>query len=93
VSAPDRLSRIRVALETAFSPVDLEIEDQSAQHHGHEGAKSGKGHFRVAIVAAAFRDRNPVQRHRMVYAALAELLETDIHALSIDARPPAEHAT
>lgn len=82
----DRVSLIRTALEAAFAPVVLEIEDQSAQHRGHAGAKDGRGHFRVAIVAAAFRGKSPVQRHRLVYDALAALLATDIHALSIDAR-------
>ena len=82
----DRVARIRSALEAAFAPTVLEIEDQSAQHRGHAGAKDGKGHFRVAIRASAFRGKSPLQRHRLVYDALAALLETDIHALSIDAR-------
>ena len=90
MSAADRVERIRQALDAAFAPDALDIEDQSALHRGHAGALTGKGHFRVTIVAAAFRGKSPVQRHRLVYDALGTMLETDIHALSIDARPPAE---
>ena len=80
-----RLERLRTALETALAPTHLEIRDDSAKHAGHAGAREG-GHFHVTIASAAFAGRNPVQRHRMVYAAAAELMGRDIHALSIDAR-------
>jgi BolA family transcriptional regulator, general stress-responsive regulator len=80
-----RVDRLRAALEAALSPSRLEIRDDSAKHAGHAGAREG-GHFHVTICSQAFEGTNPVQRHRMVYAAAAELMGRDIHALSIDAR-------
>ena len=80
-----RVDRLRAALETALQPAMLEIRDDSAKHAGHAGAREG-GHFHVTIAAAAFEGIPAVQRHRMVYAAAAELMGRDIHALSIDAR-------
>jgi len=83
------VERLRTALETALSPVRLDIRDDSAQHAGHAGAREG-GHFHVTITADAFAGRSAVQRHRMVYAAAADLMGRGIHALSIDAREPAQ---
>jgi len=85
-----RLQKIRATLQAAFKPEQLEIEDQSHEHAGHAGAASGRGHFRVDIVAAAFAGESAVARHRRVYAALGELMQTDIHALSLRARAPGE---
>jgi BolA protein len=79
------MERLRRALETALQPAMLEIRDDSARHIGHAGAREG-GHFHVTITAAAFNGVAQVHRHRMVYAAAAELMGRDIHALSIDAR-------
>jgi BolA protein len=84
--------RIEAILRGAFSPERLEIEDESARHAGHAGAASGGGHYRVVIVAAAFRGRSLLERHRLVYAALGELLGGDVHALSIRALAPGEPA-
>jgi BolA protein len=84
-----RLERLRAALEVALAPTHLEIRDDSAKHAGHAGAREG-GHFHVTIASAAFAGRNAVQRHRMVYAAAADLMGRDIHALSIDARDDPE---
>ncbi len=81
-----RVERLRQALESALHPASLDIRDDSAKHAGHAGAREG-GHFHVTISAAAFEGLTQVQRHRMVYAAAAELMGRDIHALSIDARP------
>ena len=86
----DREQRIRRALEAHFDPEELRIKDQSHLHAGHEGAKDGKGHFDVTIVASAFGNLNRVQRHRMVYDVLDELLQSDIHALRINALAPSE---
>ncbi len=83
-----RAERLRSRLETRFAPLELEIEDESAAHAGHAGAAGGHGHFRVRIVAEAFRGLSPVARHRAVYAAVGDLLQTDIHALAIEALPP-----
>ncbi|MBI2801915.1 MAG: BolA family transcriptional regulator [Gammaproteobacteria bacterium] len=85
-----RCAQIRATLTAAFSPTTLTVDDQSAQHRGHAGAATGKGHFAVALVAEAFRGRSQVARHRAIYTALASLLETDIHALSIEALSPDE---
>jgi BolA family transcriptional regulator, general stress-responsive regulator len=85
-----RLDRIRAALTAAFAPQHLVIEDDSHLHAGHAGAATGRGHFRVEIVAAAFEGQPVLARHRKVYAALGELMDSDIHALSIQARAPGE---
>lgn len=85
-----RIEKIRAALQAAFQPGHLEIEDQSHEHAGHAGAATGRGHFRVDIVAAVFAGESAVARHRRVYAALGDLLQTDIHALSLRARAPGE---
>jgi BolA protein len=82
----DRVERLRSALQAGLQPVLLEIRDDSAKHIGHAGAREG-GHFHVTIATRAFNGLSQVQRHRMVYAAAAELMGRDIHALSIDARP------
>ncbi len=89
----DRVERIRARLADAFTPVSLEIIDDSHKHAGHEGAKSGGGHFRVMLVANAFEGKSPLQRHRMIYAALGKELEGEIHALSIKAYTPGETST
>jgi BolA protein len=85
----ERVDRLRAALEAVLVPTRLDIRDDSAKHAGHAGAREG-GHFHVTITAAAFTGRSAVERHRMVYAAAAELMGRDIHALSIDARGPQE---
>jgi len=86
----ERLKKIRQLLEESFTPDALEIIDESHKHAGHAGAKSGKGHFDVMIVANAFAGQNLLQRHRMVYEALGDMMLTDIHALSISAHSPDE---
>ncbi len=83
-----REQRLRRCLEERFSPAVLVIEDEGHLHAGHAGAAQGLGHFRVRIVAEAFRGVAPLARHRMVYAAVGDLLKTDVHALSIDASAP-----
>ena len=82
----ERAERIHGILTTAFSPTRLLVKDQSHLHAGHAGARDGKGHFEVQIVAPAFSAHSRIERHRMVHEALAEMLETDIHALTIKAR-------
>ena len=71
-----------------FAPLELLIEDESRHHAGHPGAAGGHSHFRVRIVAEAFRGVTPVERHRLVYAAVGGLMKTDIHALAIEALAP-----
>ena len=78
------LEQIRQRLTQALAPTELEIVDEGHLHAGHAG--EGKGHFHVRIVSAAFAGQLPIRRHRMVYAAVEELMDNGIHALSIDAK-------
>jgi BolA family transcriptional regulator, general stress-responsive regulator len=83
-----RAAAIHAALDAAFAPVELDVIDDSHKHAGHAGAADGRGHFRVRIVSAAFAGMATLARHRAVYAALGDLMQTDIHALSIQATMP-----
>jgi BolA family transcriptional regulator, general stress-responsive regulator len=83
------MAQMRTALERALAPCTLEIIDDSARHAGHAGAGGG-GHYQVRLVAEAFRGRSQLQRHRLVYAAVAPLLAGAVHALNIVARTPEE---
>jgi BolA protein len=84
-----KVDQIRLALERELTPRSLEIIDDSASHAGHAGAREG-GHFRVVLVADAFKGRSQLERHRLVYAAVAPLMGQGVHALSIVARTPDE---
>ena len=88
--AKDRLAAIRARLETALIPQQLEVLDESHRHVGHAGARDGRGHFRVRLISDAFRGQALLARHRLVYAALGSMMQTDIHALAIEARAPEE---
>jgi BolA protein len=88
----ERTEQLRDRLQHALQPSTLEIIDESAKHAGHAGAATGGGHFIVNIVAAAFRDKSPLQRHRLVYDALGAMMQQEIHALSINARAPEEES-
>lgn len=91
-TVPEPVSaQIRSAVERELAPSYLEIFDDSAAHAGHPGARSG-GHYRLTVVSAAFEGRTPLQRHRLVYAAVAPLMAGAVHALNIVARTPAEDA-
>ena len=85
-----RIDMIREKLTTAFSPEQLDIIDESHLHAGHPGARSGGGHFVATIVSTAFDGKNMLERHRMVYDALGDIMNTEIHALSIKAYTPEE---
>ena len=87
---PARVARMRELLTSELMPVQLDIVDESHQHAGHAGARDGRGHFRVRIVAAAFAGLSPVKRHQRVYAALGTMMQTDIHALALETRTPDE---
>ena len=86
----ERVKRIRTCLVGALAPDEIEVRDDSAAHAGHAGALTGKGHFSVHLRSSCFIDKSRLERHRMVYAALGTLMQTDIHALAIDARAPGE---
>ncbi len=89
---PQRMERMRALLEAAFAPQRMEVVDDSHRHVGHAGARDGRGHFNVDIVSERFEGLPPLARHRAVYAALGDMMATDIHALSIVAATPAERA-
>lgn len=73
----------------ALNPVRLDLRDESAQHAGHAGARPGEStHWQLTIASEAFRGKSAVARHRMVYEALGDLMQKDIHALRIDAIVP-----
>ena len=90
MSAESRIERLRAALAVAFPDASVDLVDESHLHAGHAGARSGRGHFRLAITSEAFAGLTPLARHRKVFEALDALMASDIHALSIDAKTPAE---
>ncbi len=87
---PARIARMRALLVAGLAPVQVDIVDESHKHAGHAGARDGRGHFRVRIVAAAFAGLAQVRRHQRVYAALGTMMQTDIHALALETRAPDE---
>ena len=86
----NRVEKIKMRLEKALAPKKLEIADDSHLHKGHAGAASGAGHFSVVIVSDKFSGQNMVQRHRLVYLAVSDMMPSEIHALSIRALAPEE---
>lgn len=84
----DRLER---KLRDAFQPEQLQVIDQTNEHHGHAGwRESGETHFRVEITAAGFAGKSRVERQRQIYAVLAEDMNNPVHALSLLVRAPGE---
>ncbi len=81
---------LKEKLTAAVAPTHLEVIDESHKHAGHAGAREGGGHFAVTVVSAQFVGKTLIQRHRIVYAAVDELMDTAIHALSINAQTPTE---
>lgn len=79
-----RVERIRALLEAALAPEHLEVIDESQLHVGHAGARDGRGHFRIRITCSQFSGKPRLARHRMVYDALGDMMDTDIHALAIE---------
>jgi BolA protein len=86
----DRIAEIKARLERELSPSHIDIIDESHLHAGHAGAASGAGHFSVTIVSDKFAGKSAIQRHRMVYMAVDDLMRSEIHALSIKAQTPEE---
>lgn len=80
------VGEIRQRIEAALHPVELDVLDEGHKHADH--ANAGKGHFHVRVVSAQFVGTTPIQRHRLIYTALGELMDNGIHALSIDAKVP-----
>lgn len=85
----DRITRIKQRL-AVLNPSLCTVEDESALHAGHAGAASGAGHFRITISSEKFNGLKPIQRHRLVYDAVGDLMQTDIHALAINALAASE---
>lgn len=84
-------ARIEAAIRerlAALSPTAVDLIDDSHLHAGHAGAHSGGRHYRLTIVSEQFSGRRTMERHRIIYAALGDLMQRDIHALSIVARAP-----
>ncbi|MEO6969165.1 MAG: BolA family protein [Rhodanobacteraceae bacterium] len=78
------IDALRARLIAAFAPIELDVIDEGHLHRGHAG--EGQGHYRVRIVSTAFAGQTPIQRHRLVYDALGDLIGCGIHALAIEAR-------
>lgn len=86
----ERVATIEELLIAAFAPTELLVKDQSHLHAGHAGAQEGKGHFEVKIVSDKFAGQRRITRHRMVYDALGTFIDSDIHALKINAVSPSD---
>ena len=81
--------RIEARLRSALDPVSLDVIDDLHKHAGHAGAQpGGETHYTVRVVSPAFAGKSRVQRHRLVYDALAAEIAAGVHALAIDARAP-----
>jgi BolA protein len=90
MNTEQRLAEIQTRLERCLQAETVQVEDEGHHHVGHAGARDGRGHFRVLVISEQFRGKTPIQRHRLVYQAMGELMQTDIHALAIDAYTPEE---
>ena len=85
-----RAERIKVMLQQAFTASQVSVRDDSAMHVGHAGAGDGAGHYYVRVESQVFSGRSRLERHRLVYEALATMLPREIHALNIEAVSPEE---
>ncbi len=81
---------IESRLREALAPTELQVWDDSEAHTGHAGAAKGGGHFELLITSDRFTGLRPIARHRLVYDALGDLMQSRIHALSINAKTPEE---
>jgi len=85
-----RLRKLEARITAALAPTHLEVIDDSHLHAGHAGAADGRGHYTVIVASARFAGLRTLQRHRLVYDAVGDLMVTDVHALSIHASAPGE---
>jgi BolA family transcriptional regulator, general stress-responsive regulator len=83
----DIIAQMKLRLAN-LQPDSIDIRDDSAQHAGHAGAASGGGHYQLTIVAKAFAGKPQVARHRLIYQALGDMMQRQIHALSITTYTP-----
>ena len=91
--AEQRIARMKALLAAGLAPETCEVEDESSLHAGHAGAASGGGPYRLRLVSSRFEGQPRIARHRLVYDALHEMMQNDIHALAITALTPAEAGT
>jgi len=85
-----RVAGIRTRLQSALGTTSVSVRDDSALHVGHPGAQDGGGHFSVEVESGAFTGLSQIRRHQLVYAAVADMIPAEIHALSIKAKAPGE---
>ena len=83
-------NNINAILTDALQPEFIQVLDDSQAHAGHEGAKSGGGHYYLTIISAGFTNKSRIQRHQLIYKSLGDMMKKDIHALSIRALTPEE---
>ena len=86
----ERCNQIERILSETFTPSKLLVRDQTHLHAGHAGARDGKGHFAVDIVSEVFANSSRLERHRLIFDALGDMMDRDIHALTITAQTPNE---
>ena len=86
----DRRARIEATLRRELAADPVEVVDESHLHAGHAGARGGGGHFRALVVSSRFEGRSAVERQRLVYAALADQMGSEIHALALKTLTPAQ---
>ncbi|EGF33617.1 Cell division protein BolA [Oxalobacteraceae bacterium IMCC9480] len=86
----DREKRILASLNATFAPTACVLEDESAAHAGHAGAATGGSHFRLHLVSARFEGESRVNRHRLVYDCLRNMMQAEIHALALSTAAPSE---
>lgn len=85
-----RRERLAGRLKDGLGPDHLEVIDDSHHHAGHAGAADGRGHFTVLIVSQRFAGLSTLERHKLVYQVVGDMMTTDVHALSIQALAPGE---
>jgi BolA protein len=88
-----RSDELKQRIVAALAASHVEVQDDSAQHRGHAGARAGAGHYSVAVVAESFAGLDRVARHRAVYAAVGDMIPQKVHALVVRAFTPAEWAS
>ncbi len=82
--------RIHALLNATFAPLVCQLADESAAHAGHAGAASGGSHYRLHLVAIAFENQSRINRHRLVYDCLRDMMQSEIHALALTTVAPSE---
>ncbi len=86
----ERLKMVEQRVRAAIDPVHLQILDESHRHRGHEGARSGGSHYRLTVVSERFVGRSRLARHRMLYDAVGDAMNREIHAFALRTYTPEE---